>query len=418
MNGLGAVGSGMVADERMQQVIMNNIANLATPGFKQSSGEMMAFPQLLVERYLAGSGQSGSAIGSMSDGALFQESVGNFSQGIIQSTNQPLDLAIEDPVTAGTSVYALVPAAQSGVVVPSAGAAAAAPAARGAAVPQVVSSLSFVVGRGGVIETAQGNPLLPVDAGGNPITGARVVKNPNYKGLELFGEDGSPVIDQNGQPSYHIIGANGQTLSDAGTSPAATLRMTSAATGGTHSFFAVLNVDASNQSRVALTRDGHFQVGPDHLLYDAAGERVLALGANGQPLQNSAIYVNPNYTGQGVFGVNGAPLLDQAGNPSYRIVSTTGRALPGAVFGAVAVDVNSLQPLGQSDYVMTPTTQVLRSTAGIRAGALESSNANSTQSMVDMLNVFRNYQADQDIEQTISDTMMQAAQQVGSVQGL
>jgi len=37
---------------------------------------------------------------------------------------------------------------------------------------------------------------------------------------------------------------------------------------------------------------------------------------------------------------------------------------------------------------------------------------------VDMLNVFRNYQADQDSEQTISQAMMQAAQQVGSVQGL
>jgi len=416
MDGLGAVGSGMLADERMQQVIMNNIANLSTPGYKQSTGELMAFPQMLAERYMLGDGQDATAIGSMSDGALFQEAVGNFSQGPITPTSQPLDLAIQDPLNAGTAVYALVPPGQSTLA---GGAGAGGAGAAGATQPQIVSTVSFVVGRGGVIETSQGDPIVPVDAAGNPIAGARVIKNPAFKGLELFGDTGAPVVDVNGQPSYHIVGANGQTLSTSGVSPDATLRMASAATGGVHAFFAVLNVDASNQTRVALTRDGHFQVASDHYLYDATGQRVLAVGANGQPLQNSAIYVNPAYSGQAIFGANGAVLRDGQGNPSYEVVNaTTGRPLAGAALGTVAVDVNSLQPLGQSDYVMTPTTQIQRSQATIQAGALEGSNANSTQSMVDMLNVFRNYQADQDSEQTISQAMMQAAQQVGSVQGL
>ncbi|MCY0903040.1 MAG: flagellar basal body protein [Firmicutes bacterium] len=424
MDGLGAVGSGMLADERMQQVIMNNIANLSTPGYKQSTGELMAFPQMLAERYMLGDGQDATAIGSMSDGTLFQEAVGNFSQGPITPTNQPLDLAIQDPLNAGTAVYALVPPGQS-TLAGGAGAGAAGRAgtgaggAAGAAQPQIVSTLSFVVGRGGVIETSQGDPVVPVDAAGNPIAGARVIKNPAFKGLELFGDTGAPVVDVNGQPSYHIVGANGQALSTSGVSPEATLRMASAATGGVHAFFAVLNVDASNQTRVALTRDGHFQVASDHYLYDATGQRVLAVGANGQPLQNSAIYVNPAYSGQAIFGANGVVLRDGQGNPSYEVVNaTTGRPLAGAAFGTVAVDVNSLQPLGQSDYVMTPTTQIQRSQATIQAGALEGSNTNSTQSMVDMLNVFRNYQADQDSEQTISQAMMQAAQQVGTVPGL
>jgi len=411
MDGLGTVGSGMLADERLQQVIMNNISNLSTPGFKQSTGELMSFPEMLIARYNAGNAAHSTPIGSMSNGALFQESVANFSQGLVQTTNQPLDLAIEDQVSPGTSVYALEPQAQSSVI--------GAQAAVGGATPQVVSTLSFVVGRGGVIETAQGNPILPVGASGNPIAGARVVRNAKFKGLDLFGENGMPVYDVNGQPSYTIVGANGQLLLGANGLPSAYLRMASSATGGVHSFFAVLNIDASNQPRVALTRDGHMQVGANQLMYNAVGQRVLALGANGQPLENSAIYINPSFEGATVFGLNGAPVTDAVGNVSYRIVNAaTGQPIAGAKFGTVATDVNSTQPLGSSDFVLTPASQLVRSTATIHAGSLEASNANNTQNMVNMLNIYNNYQANQKMEQTISTVMMHEAQQVGAVQGL
>lgn len=337
--------------------------------------------------------------------------MGNFSQGVLQQTGQPLDLAIEDVVTPGTSVYALVPGVQSALV--------GAPGAKAVPSAQMVSSLSFVVGPGGVIETSAGAPILPVSAKGEPITAARVVKNPAYKGLDLFGDAGAPVYDAAGQPSYHIVGAQGQVLTDTGTHPDAYLSMSSSTTGGVHDFFPVLNVDASKQQRVALTRDGQFAVGADHLLYNATGQRVLALSAAGQPLTNSAVYMNSAYQGSSLFGLDGAPLVDANGQVSYRIVnSQTGQPISGAHFGVVGVNVDTLQALGQTDFVMTPASQLMRGTAAIHSGALESSNADSTQNMVQMLNIYQSYQADQTVEQTISASMQQAVTQVGTVTGL
>ena len=402
MDGLSAAASGMLADEKWQQVIMNNVANLSTPGFKQSSGVLMAFPQQLIDRYTIGSnGRNAVAVGPVSNGAFFQESVNDFAQGTIKPTGQPLDLAIQDPVTQGSSVYALVPGA-------------------GGAPPAVsqVSSLSFVVGRGGVIETAQGYPLVPVDAAGAPIPNARVVLNPQYKGLDLFGENGGPVVNAAGQPSYLIEGPGGKKLPTSGEN-AASLRMTSSVTGGVHNFFAVENIDAAGVRQVALTRDGHFQMGPNHLLYNASGQRVLAIGANGRPLLNTGIEINPAYRGNHYFGKNGAPLFDKNGQPSYLIAGTNGAAPPaGAGFGTVAADVNTLRPLGQTDFLLSAQTRLAPGTGQIVPGALEMSNASDTHSMISMINIYQNYAANQKMIQTIDTTLRSAAQDVGLVQGL
>lgn len=389
MDGLSAASSGMLADERMQQVIMNNIANLSTPGYKQSTGVLSAFPAQLAQKYMAGSnGANAKTLGVVNNGTLFQESVSNFTQGQLATTNQPLDLAITDPMTSGTSVYA---ATANGT--------------------KTVSTLSFVVGKGGVIETANGDPILAVDATGKPVAGARVVVNKAFTGLDLFGETGSPVIDAKGHPSYTIVDSKGNAVSGLH------LSMTSSSTGGMHAFFAVENVDAQGKSRVALTRDGHFQAGSNHLLYNAAGQRVLAIGANGQPILNSAIYLNKAYTGTAIFGKNGAPLKDAQGNLSYEVVGLNGKPLANATFTTTEANVNTLQPLGTTDFLMTPSTQLAASQATITPGALELSNANDTQNMVDMLTVYRSYEANSKVILTIS-TQQQSTDQLGAVANL
>lgn len=400
MDGLSAAASGMTADERWQQVVMNNIANLSTPGFKQSSGELMAFPAELAARYSAGgNGSDATPIGRVQDGTWFQESVNNFSQGTITATNQPLDLAIRDPAVSGTTVYALTRGAN------------------GVAAPAEVATLSFVVGRGGVVETAQGQPILPVDAAGLPISGARVVVNPAFKGLDLFGENGIPTVDSAGQPSYTIVGANGRALPQQGAG-AAFVRMQNSSTGGVHSFFAVANVDAAGRTEVALTRDGHLTVGANGYLYTATGQRVLAVDAAGRPILNSAIRMNPAYTGTAYFGPGGAALTDSAGQPSYRVVTAAGASLAGARFGLTAADVGTLVPLGQTDFLTTAATVFAPSRAGLQAGALESSNVNDSRNMVDMLNIYQNYVADQKVIQTFDTTLQSTVTQVGQVQGL
>lgn len=404
MDALSSAASGMLADERLQQVIMNNISNLTTPGFKSSTGQLMAMPTEFVDRLSGAAGQGGveASLGAVQNGAVFQEAVSNFAPGTIQSTGQPLDLAIADPVQTGTSVYALVPT----------------PGATTTQKAQVVSSSSFVVGTGGVIETVQGHPILPVNASGAPLTNARVIRNPKFKGLDLFGESGQPVVDSAGQPSYTIVNQKGQPIGNTAGQPSAYLQMTSSSTGGVHSFFPVLNVDAQGKLRVALTRDGHFQVGSNQLLENATGQRVLAVSSTGQPLLNSAIRINPQYTGSTYFGKNGQPIVDTAGQPSYTVVSSTGVALPQASFQPVATNVNSLQPLGISDFVLTSTSTVTKSNATVRAGALEASNVNDTQSMVDMIAVYRSYAANQKMVQSMDTVLQQTVESVGTVANL
>ena len=383
---------------------MNNISNLSTPGFKNSSGQLMAFPEQLLLRYQYGSNGAGAVpLGTVNPGALFQEAVPNFSQGLIQQTGQPLDLSIEDPLSPGVSVYAL--AAKAG-------------AAAKTASPAMVSTLSLVVGRGGVIETAKGAPVLPVNAAGAPIADARVVVNPQYKGAALYGAGGSPVVDAKGNPSYLIVGPKGKPIPSQQGTPGAYFPVVSSQTGGVHSFFAVANVDAQGRQSVALTRDGQLHVGANGFLYDAVSQRLLGVNAKGVPILNSAVKLNPLYHGSSYFGPNGAPLRDAAGQLSYTLVQANGAPLPTASFHAVAVAVNTLQPLGGTTFLPTAQTAFVKSGAAIKTGALESSNANSTQNMINMLSVYRNYQANQIMAQTIDSTLKLAVTQVGAVTGL
>ncbi|MHB1628326.1 MAG: flagellar basal body rod C-terminal domain-containing protein [Bacilli bacterium] len=404
MDGLSAAGSGLVSDQRLQQVIMNNISNLSTPGFKNSSGQLTAFPEQLLLRYQYGSNGAGAVpLGTVNPGALFQEATPNFTQGLIQHTGQPLDLAIEDPLNPGVSVYAL--AAKAG-----------APAKTAA--PAMVSTLSLVVGRGGVVETAQGAPVLPVSAAGAPIADARIVVNPQYKGAALYGEGGSPVVDAKGNPSYLIVGPNGKPIPLQQGSPGVYFPVVSSQTGGVHSFFAVANVDAQGRQSVALTRDGQLHVGANGFLYDAVSQRLLGVNARGAPILNSAVKLNPLYHGSSYFGPNGAPLRDAAGQLSYTLVQANGAPLPTASFHTVAVAVSTLQPLGGTTFLPTAQTAFVKSGAAIQTGALESSNANSSQNMIGMLSVYRNYQANQIMAQTIDSTLKLAVTQVGVVTGL
>ena len=391
MDGLTSALSGMLADERLQQVAMNNISNISTPGFKQSSGALMAFPQYLLQSYNYANGQTISNIGTVNNGVFFQEALSNFTQGGTTQTGQPFDLAIQDPLTSGSVVYTLGASGGS---------------------TTLTNTQSFIVGQGGVVEAANGSPVLPVDASGNPIATGRIVVNPKYKGVDIFGANGSPVYDTSGQPSYHILDTKGQVI------PGANARVVDATTSGLHAMFAVENIDAAGKGQVALTRDGHFQVGSDHLLYNSLGQRVLAIGANGQPILNSAIRINPNYHGNSYFGVNGAPLKDANGQPSYEVVNTAGQPLTTANFGVTNVNVNSLQSLGATDYLPTSTTAFSTSNASVQVGALESSNTNSTQALTDMLSIYNSYQADQKVITAINQTLQAATTQVGTVQGL
>ena len=95
--GLHTATSGMMAYNRQQQVLTNNLSNAVTPGYKSDTTAFRSFPQQLIEKLGNGNlnGSTGSLAGTMSIGTYAQEAIPNFSQGILKQTNNSTDLALQ-----------------------------------------------------------------------------------------------------------------------------------------------------------------------------------------------------------------------------------------------------------------------------------------------------------------------------------
>ena len=138
-------------------------------------------------------------------------------------------------------------------------------------------------------------------------------------------------------------------------------------------FFAVRTNDG-----VRYTRNGEFASDENGQLVTAAGDPVL--GRDNQPIKLGADgKVDPRTLN--------VVLLNNPEKTGNNLVTGT----PGAVAGLTA--------------------------GSVRSGALETSGADPTQSMVDMIESQRSYQAGQKVIQTIDETLGKAASAVGSVSG-
>lgn len=102
LRGFYTVASGMIAQQRKQETLSNNIANAQTPGFKQDTASLRAFPELLIQS------QGGktlpvernfhiplqSRIGSINSGVYVQEATPDFTQGSLLETGISTDMAL------------------------------------------------------------------------------------------------------------------------------------------------------------------------------------------------------------------------------------------------------------------------------------------------------------------------------------
>jgi flagellar hook protein FlgE len=79
--------SALTADETAINVVGNNLANLNTPGFKDT---VVSFSDLVTQSYGAGDGES-----QVGGGVAAPVTLNQFSQGAIQATAGPLDAAIQ-----------------------------------------------------------------------------------------------------------------------------------------------------------------------------------------------------------------------------------------------------------------------------------------------------------------------------------
>ncbi|BCJ87745.1 flagellar hook-basal body protein [Effusibacillus dendaii] len=103
IRGLYTAASGMVAGERRQDVISNNLANVNTIGFKKDDSIMRSFPEMLLYSLNdhTGSGPQSISpgmpnIGSVGTGAFLEEVLTRFSQGPLKATDNKYGYAIED----------------------------------------------------------------------------------------------------------------------------------------------------------------------------------------------------------------------------------------------------------------------------------------------------------------------------------
>ncbi|WP_342429518.1 flagellar hook-basal body protein [Neobacillus sp. FSL H8-0543] len=157
LRGIDTAASGMIALQRKQNALTNNLANVETPGFKQDSSPLRSFPEMLIER-ITNAENSGSPtkIGILSMGVYNQETIPLFSQGSLQSTNNPFDVAIND--------QALAPVLANGQAIqPSAFFAV--QTADGSL--QLTRNGQFSVNENGQLTTSSGDLVLGKD--GNPI---------------------------------------------------------------------------------------------------------------------------------------------------------------------------------------------------------------------------------------------------------
>lgn len=102
LRGIDTAASGMIALQRRQEALTNNLANIETPGYKKVDTTLRSFPEVFLERINdsksspVGNAPGFSWIGSMQQGVYAQETISSFLQGDLVVTNNPFDAAIDD----------------------------------------------------------------------------------------------------------------------------------------------------------------------------------------------------------------------------------------------------------------------------------------------------------------------------------
>ncbi|SDO07426.1 flagellar hook-basal body protein [Alkalicoccus daliensis] len=106
LRGLYTAGAGMIAQQRKQEMLTNNMSNIETPGYKADQASMRKFPNMLIQAL--GTQQNGpgsSVVGELTTGVYLQEQTPNFRQGDMQETGNNTDIAL---------LQALVPVNEAG----------------------------------------------------------------------------------------------------------------------------------------------------------------------------------------------------------------------------------------------------------------------------------------------------------------
>ncbi|GAX89639.1 flagellar hook-basal body protein [Effusibacillus lacus] len=103
IRGLYTAASGMLAGERRQEVLSNNLANVNTVGYKKDDSVMRSFPEMLLYSLNdhTGSGPqrldpNSPSVGAVGTGAFLEEIITRFTPGTLKPTKNQFGFAIVD----------------------------------------------------------------------------------------------------------------------------------------------------------------------------------------------------------------------------------------------------------------------------------------------------------------------------------
>ncbi len=166
-------------------------------------------------------------------------------------------------------------------------------------------------------------------------------------------------------------------------------------------WFAIEFTNKAGETSVMYTRDGAFNVDNQGYLRTVDGDYVLnanaALGGATGP--GNRVQINPQMSYS----------IDTEGN----IVQNN--AVVSRIGVVDFVDYNYVEKYGENFVYLIEGGQTQASTAQTIQGALEASNVNVVDEMVDMITIARAYEAGQKVIQTEDSTLDKAVNQVGRV---
>ncbi|MFD2638577.1 flagellar hook-basal body protein [Piscibacillus salipiscarius] len=102
LRGYNAAGAGMIAQQRYQDALSNNMSNALTPGYKSDRSTFRAFPEMLINAYdgynLPTQNEpripNNHRVGAINTGVYMQENTPHFNQGDLRDTGISTDLAL------------------------------------------------------------------------------------------------------------------------------------------------------------------------------------------------------------------------------------------------------------------------------------------------------------------------------------
>lgn len=166
-------------------------------------------------------------------------------------------------------------------------------------------------------------------------------------------------------------------------------------------FFALSFTNKAGQTSIKYTRDGAFSVDNEGYFRTVDGDYLLNMNGAMNSANNQANYVriDPNQE----YTINAQGFITQNGQ----------------VVGQIGVvdfaNYDFLSKYGENMYDLVDGGQIIASNALVEQGALEMSNVNVVDEMVNMIAIQRAYETGQKMIQTEDSTLEKAVTQVGRV---